>query len=80
MMHAENFSQNQLQLAPVVLTSTGAQAKTPMVDLKLVARERAADPGQITLSLPKVLLGFGVAMGSVSVFIWALIKLWLFGR
>lgn len=80
MIHAENFPQNELQLAPVVLTSIRTQGAQPMADLKLVAREQAADPGQITLSIPQVLLGFGIAMGSVSVFIWALIKLWLFGR
>ena len=80
MIHAENFPQNNLQLAPAVLTRIGTQAAELKVDLKLVARAQAADPGEITLSIPQVLLGFGVAMGSVSVFIWAVIKLWLFGR
>lgn len=80
MIRAEDFPQNELQLAPVVLTHIGTQAREPMADLKLVAREQSAVPDQLTLSMPQVLLGFGVAMGSVSVFIWALIKLWLFGR
>jgi hypothetical protein len=51
-----------------------------MADLKLVVGEQAADPGEVTLSVPQVLLGFGVALGSLSLFIWALVKLWLFGR
>ena len=80
MIRAENFPQNEFQLAPAVVTGIGTQAKEPIAELKLVAREQAADPGEIALSIPQVLLGFGVAMGSVSVFIWALIKLWLFGR
>jgi hypothetical protein len=80
MIHAENFPQNELQLAPVVLSRVGTQAAEPMADLKLVAREHTADPGELTLSIPQVLLGFGVATASLSVFIWALVKLWLFER
>ena len=80
MIHAENFPQNELQLAPAVLASIGTPAAEPMADLKLVVGEQAADPGEVTLSVPQVLLGFGVALGSLSLFIWALVKLWLFGR
>jgi hypothetical protein len=80
MIHAEHFPQNELELAPAVLTSIRTQAAEPMVELKLVAREQAGNPGGITLSIAQVLLGLGIATGSLSVFIWALIKLWLFGR
>jgi uncharacterized protein (DUF2336 family) len=71
MIHAEDFRK---QLAPVILTARAKEA------VAVSARERVSSPGGITLSVSQVLLAVAIAIGSLSLFIWALVKLWLFGR
>jgi hypothetical protein len=80
MIHAEDFRENPLQLAPAVLTGLGPLPKEATTGLKVSVTERVSDRGELTLSGSHVLLGVAVAMGSLSLFIWALVRLWLFGR
>lgn len=80
MIHAEELPKNQLQLAPVVLTVMGERAKDTVVERNRAAREQVGNPSEISLSVSHVLLVAAVAMGSITLFIWALVKLWLFGR
>lgn len=80
MIQAEDFQKSQLQLVPGVLTVIGPQPKKAITELKVSAPERVLNSGEITLSVSQVLVGTAVALGSITLFIWALVKLWLFGR
>lgn len=77
MLHADDLRGNQ-ELSLAALDGSRFEAR-PVMGQRVAVTERALEPYQIELSIPQVLLGFASAVGSLGFFIWALVRLWLFG-
>jgi len=74
--------EEQIQFSLAVLEGARLQRRPAAIRRRTsaAAAERALKPYEINLSLAQVLLGLVTGVGSVSLFVWALVRLWLFGR
>jgi hypothetical protein len=84
MLHANEIrkGQEQIQFSLVVLEGARLQPRPVAVDRQpsAIAAQRALKPYEIDLSVSQVLIGLVAGVGSLSLFIWALVRLWLIGR
>jgi len=82
MLHADGIrkGQEQIQFSLAVLEGARLQPK-PVVINQRAARmaERALRPYEIHISGSQVLFWLVTAVASIGLFIWAIIRLWLFG-
>ena len=79
MIRAEEISTNdgQIQFSLAALGVNHLQPKTT-ISKKRAAAVADASVYQLKLSGERVLIGFAAAGGFIGVFMWALIRLWLF--
>ena len=77
MLHPDDMRGNG-DLSLAALEGSRLQAM-PVLGQRVLATERALEPYEIELSISQLLVGFASAVGSLGFFIWALIRLWLFG-
>jgi len=79
MIHAEEIRKNngQMQFALRALGASNLQAKARAAQMPIAVAQDASRY-QLELSAERVLVGFAAAGGFLGVFIWALIRLWLF--
>lgn len=79
MIHAHEFQKSPLPFAPAGLSVVDGPHNV-VSNQNLPAPVLIPRTGAITLSFPQILFGFAAAMGSIMLFIWAVVRLWLFGR
>lgn len=74
--------QEQIQFSLAVLEDARLQPHPVTLNRQIptVAVENALKPYEINLAVSQVLLGLVAGVGSLSLFVWALVRLWLFGR
>ena len=77
MLHPDDMRGNR-DLSLAALEGSRFEAR-PVRGQRVAVTERALEPYEIELSISQVLVGFASAVGSLGFFIWALIRLWLFG-
>jgi hypothetical protein len=79
MIRAEEIRTNggQIQFSLAALGATGLQTKARSRQMA-TAVARDANRYELNLSAERVLIGFATAGGFIGVFLWALIRLWLF--
>jgi hypothetical protein len=82
MIHAaeirkDNGQLQQLQFSLTALGATSLQAKTTISKKRMTAVAHAPTY-QLNLSGERVLAGVAAAGGFIGIFMWALIRLWLF--
>ena len=79
MIHAEEIRNDngQLQFA---LASLGAAHLQPKMTITKERAQAVADARtyELNISAERVLVGFAAAGGFIGIFMWALIRLWLF--
>lgn len=79
MIHADEIRKDngQMQFA---LAALGAAHLQPKMTISTKRAQAVADARtyQLNLSAERVLVGFAAAGGFIGVFMWALIRLWLF--
>jgi len=83
MLHANEVRKGQEQIQFSLAALEGARLQPRPVTIHRqasAAAQRALKPYEINLSVSQVLLGLATAAGSLSLFVWALVRLWLFGR
>ena len=84
MLHANEIrkGQEQIQFSLAVLEGARLQPRPIAVNRQTsaIAAQSALKPYEINLSISQVLLALAAGVGSLSVFVWALVRLWLFGR
>jgi hypothetical protein len=71
--------QDQIQFSLAVLESARLQPRPMRTYQNFRVAARAIRPNEINLSGSQLLLGAVTALGSAGLFLWALIRLWLFG-
>ena len=78
MLHADELQkgQNQIPFPLALLGVRMPQAKSAKITSSTM--EHAVQPYEVQVSGSQVLIGLVSALGSLSLFLWAL-KLWLFG-
>ena len=69
-----------MQNSLAVLEGTRLQPRAGAINRDLSVNEPALRPFELNLSGSPLLLGLTAALGSMSLFVWALVRLWLFGR
>ena len=83
-MHASEIRKGEEQIQFSLAIFEGAelhpQAVTVHRHTPAAAAGRALKPYEINLSVSQVLLGLLTGVGAVSLFVWALVRLWLFGQ
>jgi hypothetical protein len=79
MIHADEIRKdnNQMQFALAALGASNLQAKATIAKKTAVAAANASTY-QLNLSAERVLVGFAAAGGFIGIFMWALVRLWLF--
>jgi hypothetical protein len=84
MLHANEIrkGQEQIQFSLAVLEGARLQPRPGAVNRQpsAVTAEHALEPYEINLSVSQVLIGLVAGVGSLGLFVWALVRLWLFGR
>lgn len=79
MIHADEIRKDngQMRFALAALGATHLQGKATIAK-KSALTAADASTYQLNLSAERVLVGFAAAGGFIGVFMWALIRLWLF--
>jgi hypothetical protein len=84
MLHANEIrkGQEQIQFSLAVLEGPRLQPRPVPLSRQTsaIAAQRALKPYEINLSVSQVLIGLVAGVGSLSLFVWALVRLWLFAR
>lgn len=80
MLQTEGFRNGDAQIPFSVAVLEGTRPRVKQANHNFPAAEGALRPYEVHLSGRQVLLGSTAALGSVAMFMWVLIKLWLFGR
>jgi hypothetical protein len=74
-------SRSQIQFSPTALSVAGLQMPVANETKESEFRIRtAAAVRSVNLSASNILLGSVSALGSMGLFVWTLVKLWLFGH
>jgi hypothetical protein len=71
--------QNQIYFSLAVLEAARLQPKPGTRRQTLSITETPFRPQELNVSGPQVLVGFVSALACMGVFVWALVRLWLFG-
>jgi len=79
MIHAEEIRENDAQMQ-FALAALGAAHLQPRTAISKKWAQAVADARtyELNLSAERVLVGFAAAGGFIGIFMWALIRLWLF--
>jgi hypothetical protein len=84
MLHANEIrkGQEQIQFSLAVLEGARLQPRPVAINRQTspAVVQRAVKPYEINLSVSQVLLALVTATTSIGLFVWALVRLWLFGR
>jgi hypothetical protein len=84
MLHVNEIRKGQEQIQFTLAALGGARLQPRPVTVNrqtpAIAAQRALKAYEINLSVAQVLVWLIAGVGSLSLFVWALVRLWLFGR
>lgn len=82
MLHTDEIlkGQDQIQYSLAIPNDAQMEAKLRTVKQTASISERALEPYEIQLSGSQVLTALASALGTVGLLVWAIVRLWLFGR